>query len=339
MNPQKILLIQTAFLGDLVLTLPLLNRMHLQWPDTRIAVLVESGSAGLLKNHPAVSKLITYKKRNSHNKTSTMFQLINQVKSLKCDLAIIPHRSFRSSFIAFLAGIPKRTGFSGTPGAFLYTKRVFRDLDKHETARNLSLLAPFGVDHENIEPLLKIPGQVSHKTDDWLKNNGLSGGNYLTIAPGSVWNTKRWPLEYWQTLSHQLVEDGQRVVVIGGPEDQELGDRIIEGNEERVINAAGETSILESAEIIKKSKLLISGDTAPVHLACAVNTPVLDIFGPTVPEFGFAPTGENDRIIGLDISCRPCTIHGSNKCPLDHFRCMLELKPEIVLSTVNGMLE
>jgi heptosyltransferase-2 len=159
----------------------------------------------------------------------------------------------------------------------------------------------------------------------------------IALAPGSVWRTKRWPRERYEELGRLLVSDGFSLVLIGGPEDRELCASISEGvSEERTINAAGRLSLLQSAELIRRCRVIVSNDSAPMHLAGAVQTPVVAMFGPTVPEFGFAPKGDRDVVLGIsNLSCRPCSIHGGEKCPIRTFDCMVRLTADVVRTHIH----
>ncbi len=333
-SPRRILIIQTAFLGDLVLTLPLIDAVSKRWPETRLAVLARSGAAQVLERHPAITKLLVYQKQGRKRSLGGMLQVVTELKRLQCDLALIPHRSFRSALMAKLAGIPQRIGFADTPGAWLYTRRIPRDLEKYEAARNLDLL-PDAAD-ESVIPSLAQDARAAAEVEGLVRAPLDQKDKLIALAPGSVWPTKRWPEEHWCELAQRLVKAGNPCVIVGGPEDQELGNRLAAAVNGGVTNAAGELSIKGSAELLRRCRLLVSGDTAPVHLAVATGTPTLVIFGPTVPEFGFAPIGEDDRVIGLELDCRPCRIHGSKRCPLGHHHCMVKLAPDMVERVVQA---
>jgi lipopolysaccharide heptosyltransferase II len=336
---KKILVFQTAFLGDLVLSIPLIEGIHRVWPNALIDVIVKKGNESLLNDHPLINEVISYDKRGKARGLKGLAGIIRTVKSKSYDLVISPHRSFRTALINFISGIKTRVGYKDHPGTRLYTKRVFRDIDLHEVARNMSLLENLELTAELSRPELPKIEKYVQESSDWIDNN-LPGKNHIiTIAPGSVWATKRWPQEHWITLVGMLIDNSQsKIVIIGGPEDNALAEIIADSHPENVFSAAGKMSIYGSAELIRQSSLIISGDTAPLHLGVAVDTPVLAIFGPTVPEFGFGPTGDSDRIVGLNIDCRPCAIHGTKRCPLQHHDCMKKLSPQMVFDVALSML-
>ncbi len=334
---RRVAIIQTAFLGDLVLSLPLIDAVKQINTSAKLAVIARPGAAQLLENHPNVDKLFVFEKHGANRGLPGLFRLAGKIRQLKCDLALIPHRSFRSALLARMTGIPVLIGYAKTPGAWLYTKKVDRDWNKYEGARNLDLLQPIVSQDFSPIPSLILPDKAVEEAARLVEASDQE--QWIALAPGSVWPTKRWPEQYWIELLKQLEAQGKSCIIVGGPEDAALGDRILKNSTGASRNAAGKLSIAGSAALLKRCSLLVSGDTAPVHLAVAVDTPVLTIFGPTVPEFGFAPIGDKDRVIGLDLSCRPCRIHGSKKCPLGHHDCMKKLAPEMVARAAMQMVQ
>ncbi len=336
--PERVLIVQTAFLGDVVLTLPLLDGAHQLWPDAQLIPLTLPSTASIFDHHPGVGASFTWDKRGSQRGLFGLLKLAREIRALNVDLALLPHRSFRSALLVALAGVSRRIGFAAVPGSPLYTHRVPRELEAHEGARNLSLLGDAAAKFSP-KPELATDSQATAEVDNWLAMQQLKTENLVALAPGSVWATKRWPEVHWSVLARRLTESGRSLVIVGGFEDRELGLSIqraaLGGN---IHVAAGELSVRASGELLRQCRLLITNDTAPLHLAVAVQTPVLAIFGPTIPEFGFAPTGAQDRIVGLDLECRGCAIHGSDRCPLGHHDCMVRLLPAQVLDVAMDIL-
>lgn len=341
---RRILIIQTAFLGDLVLTLPLIDASGRVWPDAAIDVLARAPYASFLALHPRVQRVIPFDKRGADRGLSALFAGARRLRARDYQLALIPHRSLRSALLAALAGIPRRVGFSRTAGSPLHTDRVPRRLDVHESARNLALLEPFRSQEDGApETRPRFEIRATPAADEfarWRDSVGLPDGRrMIALAPGSVWETKRWPEAHWAELLARINTDRSLLAVfVGGPEDRELCLRARDASGAEAFIAAGELSVGGSAALIDAAGLLITGDTAPLHLAQMVDTPTLAIFGPTVPEFGFAPTGENDRVIGLDLPCRPCAIHGGSECPLGHHHCMRRLSADYAWNAAARML-
>ncbi len=335
---RRILVIQTAFLGDLVLTLPLLAALHRRAPTARIHVLAHASYASLLEGYPGVTAVLPYDKRGRDAGPAGMARVIAKLRRWGCETALLPHRSTRSALLALLSGARRRIGFEGTPGAWLYTVTVPRREEAHEGARNLDLLPPLGIRGEPARPILP-PHPAAGEAESFLARHDIRGASFVAFAPGSVWPTKRWPWEHWMTLAAELSRDYDLpVVLVGGEMDRSLCEAVAGRAGGKVVSAAGRLGIPASAELLRRARLLITGDSAPLHLAQAVDTPTLALFGPTVPEFGFGPTGPGDRVIGLDLPCRPCAIHGGRKCPLGHHDCMKKLSPALVRRAAGDML-
>ena len=339
---KRILVVQTAFIGDVILTLPLVQVLKDFMPAAEIDLVAVPRAMEVCRNHPAIHELIPYDKRGAERGWNGLRSKAKELRHGKYDLAFIPHRSLRSAFLAVAARIPLRVGFRRSAGKWLFTRRIPYDGDAHEITRNLSLLEGIGVhDLGTVLPTV-YPGEAErHEVDDLLSREELAGaGTLVAIAPGTIWNTKRWLKERFAELAQSLARENIGVILIGGPEDAPLGDEIKnQASHSLVQNLAGKLSLLGSAECIRRCKVLVSNDSAPMHMAVAVRTPVVAIFGATVPAFGFAPIGENDTVVETrGLRCRPCSIHGGEKCPIGTFECMMNISVERVLQRVQDRL-
>ena len=266
--------------------------------------------------------------------------MVGRIKKKKFDLTIIPHRYIRSALLAYLAGIPERIGFDKGTGSFLFTQKVtYRD-DLHEVDRNLRLLSHFRHDLSNNPPELFPSSEDFSYVSQLLQDSGIKKDDRIVgIAPGSVWATKRWLPERFAEVSDLLVKKAKaKVVFLGSKQDEKLCLQIAGLMEEKPVILAGKTSVLQSAAIVSKCKVVLSNDSAPVHIASAMKKPVLAIFGSTIPELGFGPYGEGNIIIGKKMECRPCGIHGKNECPKRHFRCMMEITTREVFEALLTQL-
>ncbi len=321
----------------------MLQLLHQRFPDAEIDVVTTPKAAELFSNHPAVRTIISYDKRKSQKGFKGIIALSIVLRKKKYDLAVVPHRSFRTSLIIALSGIRKRIGFSTAAANFVYSDVVQYEKTKHEIERNLDLLSPFGITASARELPSLYPSHADVECINRLvREKEIADQNRLiAIAPGSVWNTKRWPSERFAELSLILAKDGYYVLVIGGKEDAELGRSIVEsGHHKNIHNVTGTLSLLQSAELIRRSKALITNDSAPLHIGVAMKTPVAAIFGATVPEFGFAPYGEKDIVVEVKgLECRPCAIHGGNKCPIETFVCMNNIDATMVYGRVIDLLK
>ncbi len=327
MNPQKILIIQTAFLGDVVLSTPLIKAVKRKYPHSKIFFLLIPQTKGLLQNNPHLDGIIVYDKKDKEKGVSSFLALARKIRASGFDLALIPHRSFRSALLAYLARIPQRTGFDKSSGAFLFTKKIKYIQNQSEAKRNLSLLeTDMPPENDCLPELFPSEDDFKYIEELFISWDVKKEDKIVGIAPGSVWNTKRWLPERFGEVAESLIEKlGVKVIFTGGKEDEKLCLEIASNMKSKPLIAAGKTSPLQSAALISRCHVILSNDTAPMHIAVAMRVPVVAIFGSTIPEFGFAPTGKNDLVIQKELYCRPCGIHGRKNCPEKHFRCMKEI--------------
>jgi len=340
-NIKKILILQTAFIGDIILTTPLIRFVRKIYPSTDIQFLTIPSSKNILDTNPFINKLWIYDKRGRDRGVKNFLKLIILLQKERIDLAIIPHRSLRSALLVFLSGIRLRIGFDKSSGAFLFTQKVKYLKTVHEVERNLHLITDsIPQKEEYILPEIFISHEDVQIVSNWFRTKNLNlNDRYICLAPGSKWLTKRWPANYWGSLINLFAEKGLNVILIGSEEDKYLKDKIQQYTHVTLIDSFGKFSVRQSAEIIRRSMLLISNDSAPTHLGVAVRTLVLTIFGSTVPSFGFYPYGSKNKVAEVNnLSCRPCTDHGKLKCPLGHFRCMIDLTPKAVFHIAMEML-
>ncbi len=322
------LVIQTAFLGDVVLTTPLLSAIAAHHGP--VDVVTTPIAAPLLETHPAVQNVIAYDKRGSDRGWAGLRTLAQRLKTEQYQRAYLPHRSLRTAALGMLARIPSRIGFSG-PWSFLYTEARPKPPLGHESDRLLALAD---------EAPGAYPPHLRPTTDDERAAAAVVTGEFVALAPGSIWGSKRWP--YYGELARQLA-DYAPVVVVGGQDDVGLGEEIQRAatggkGRQRVVNACGKLTLRQSAALIGQAIVLVTNDSAPLHLATAMGTPVVALFGPTVTEFGFGPLRAGDVALGVDeLQCRPCSPHGPPQCPLGHHRCMRELTVEAVIAAIEEL--
>lgn len=326
------LVIQTAFLGDVVLTTPLLRALAAHHGP--VDVITTPVAAPLLETHPAVRRVIPYDKRGAERGLRGLIGLARRVAATQYEVAFLPHRSLRSAALARLARIPRRVGYQDG-WRFLYTETRPRPAAGHEIDRLLALADdPSAIRTPSIGLL-----PADRAAAEQLLTEGEMGPDLVALAPGSIWGTKRWP--HFGRLAERLAAT-QGIVIVGGAEDRALGDTIAgqvrsaTGETGRALNACGRLSLRESAALIARTRVLVTNDSAPLHLAQAVGTPTVALFGPTSPAFGFGPINPGDVALGVaDLQCRPCSKHGPVRCPLRHHHCMTELSVERVLAAIE----
>jgi len=335
------LVIQTSFLGDVVLTTPLLAELARRGP---VHVVATPSGAPLLARNPDVAGVTIYDKRGSARGVGGLANVAGELSAARSRaanegaadaVAYLAQGSVRSAALARLAGFRARVGFTTSAGRWLYTRRVpYRD-DRHHAERLWSL-AGAGADEpptpEQLRPRLFPGGAEREAVDRLLSDAGDGTAQWIALAPGSVWATKRWP--YYAELA-RLLPAAARIAVIGAKDDAALASEIVAAAPDRVVDATGQLSLLGSAELIRRCTVLVTNDSSPQHLASAMGTPTLTVFGPTVPEFGFGPLAPGSRTAGVvGLECRPCDRHGPQQCPLGHWRCMRDLTAIAVADVV-----
>jgi heptosyltransferase II len=326
----KILVVQTAFIGDVILVTPVFQVLRRHWPACTVHAVVIPSGFPVLEHNPNIARIFVFDKHKQNSGISGLLQLAQQLRQERYDVVIAPHRSLRTALLARLTGASIRIGFDLNSGGRCYSHRVPYDRNQHEVDRNLSLLKPLGISGGKRPPEIYCSDEERQQISDLL--TGAWAQNPLVVlAPGSVWPTKRWPEASFLELAKTMAESGFSICLIGGLQDHALCARIAALSPKQILNTAGSLSLRASAELLRHSRLLVSNDSAPLHLASATATPTLALFGPTVPEFGFAPYRDNSVVMGLDLPCRPCSIHGGRRCPIQTHACMRDLTVAAVL--------
>ncbi|HEX3236525.1 MAG TPA: lipopolysaccharide heptosyltransferase II [Gemmatimonadales bacterium] len=322
------LVIQTAFLGDVVLTTPLLSVLGERHGS--LDVVTTPAAAPLLETHPAVAEVIPYDKRGADRGAAGLWRLGRRLSARRYARVYLPHGSWRSAGLALLSGASERTGFADSPAAVTYTTRVPAMERGHQVERLVHLAGPV----VGAPPAVSIALTFEERAavGAWLGERGLGPG-FLALAPGSIWGTKRWP--YFAELAAAV---DRPIVVLGSADDAGLAAEILAAAPGRAHSAAGVMSLRAAAALLEQAGVLVTNDSAPLHLATAVGTPIVALFGPTVPAFGFGPRGPRDLVVEHDrLSCRPCSSHGPRVCPLGHHRCMRELSVERVRAAIAAV--
>ncbi len=316
----KILIIQTAFLGDVILATPLISELHRIFPESATDFLVKKGNESLLANNPKLNRVITFDKSNG--KWKSMYKLIKQFRNERYDLVINLHRFASSGIIAGFSKGQKKYGFKKNPFSFLYTKSFAHEIGDgtHEVERNLKIISEFGA-------VARLRPELFPSKEDESAVEVYKAEEYYCLAPSSVWFTKQLPKEKWLELI-QKIGSTKTMYLLGGKEDFQLCEDIrIESQSNTVMNLCGQLNLLQSAALMKDAKRNFVNDSGPLHLASAMNAPVTVYFCSTVPNFGFGPLSDDSKIAEVDnLSCRPCGLHGYTKCPKGHFKCGHEIQ-------------
>ena len=330
----RILIIHTAFIGDIVLSTPLIKKIKDTYPDSDITYVTTPSGEAILKNNPHLNNIIVYDKRGEHKGISGVWQLGKRLRYENFNMVITPHRYLRSSILSWLSRSPIRKGYDIASGSFLFTEKIKYDRTKHEVEKLLSFVAPENKKRYEIE---LYPGKKEKmKGDNLWKENLLEDKKVVVLAPGSKWFTKQWPVEYFNKLAESLKKlSNVRLIVVGGKDEINLP---IE--KENIIDMRGKTSLLELADILSRADVVVTNDSSPIHIASAFKKPkIFALFGPTIEKFGFFPWSLNSKVFQVDgLKCRPCGIHGGKSCPEKHFKCMRDILPEEVFNEIKKYL-
>lgn len=330
----KILIIHTAFIGDVVLSTPLLKRIKEIYPEAKISYVTTPAGASVLRNNPRISEIIEYDKRGLHKGAKGLLQLGKRLRYDNFEIVITLHRYLRSSILSWLTRSPKRIGYENAVGASLFTNLVKYDTSKHEVEKLLSFVGKLPKKaNENYKIELYPNHRDINNVDSIWREYSIGDEKKVVIAPGSKWYTKQWPIEYFNSLIKMLDRDGIRTIIIGGKDEQNLEIELGELS----VDLRGKTTLLESAEILKRSDILVSNDSSPIHIASAWSkVRIIAIFGPTVKKLGFFPWSLNSEVMeDNSVECRPCSLHGGRKCPKKHFKCMKNIIPEKIYESIK----
>ncbi len=384
---QKILIIQTAFIGDALLSIPLLKNLMRFYPDAEVTYLCRAGMGDFLSRLNLVKVVMEVDK----SKASSFSSVQRQLKTQKWDWIICPHESLRSQFLCHGLRASRKTSFKNLFNGITFGERIERPMDLPEALRSLSLLQnaqpeiklwfekfskeedscseiefkitaqmkiEFGLkrdSHKNIiRKFRKIPDSISMEVEHFVQlrshRKHLKAGSLsekirailrnanerevFVIAPGSVWETKIWRRDSFRELIERLTKK-HFVILIGGSLERTLCSELIDGLE-NVYNAAGETSLWESAELLACSDQVLTNDSGAMHLASLSSASLVAVFGPTVVEQGYRPWNNQAKTIESSIYCRPCGKHGAKECPLKNHACMKLVMPDQVLHLLGS---
>ncbi|HXJ37199.1 MAG TPA: lipopolysaccharide heptosyltransferase II [Candidatus Eisenbacteria bacterium] len=323
---------QTSFLGDVVLTTPLLSALRERMRPRRLVVVVRPEAVPLVRGHPAVDEVLVDDKRGRERGLVGGLRVARRLRAEAFDLAVSPHRSLRTAVILAAARIPRRIGFEQSRGAFLFHERVRRDLARHDVERNLALMTPLG--GVTGAPVLHVPVQpeAAERARALLP---AGAGALVAMAPGSVWATKRWRPEGFAAVARRLAAEGARVVLVGAPADVPLCDEVVARAGGAATSLAGRTDLATLVAVIDRAVVLVGNDSAPMHVACARDVPVVAVFCATTPALGYGPYGARTRVVEVDLACRPCGRHGGRRCPRGTEDCMRLVEPDAVVRAVQ----
>lgn len=332
----------TAFLGDAVLTLPLLQSVRAAYPEAAIHFWVRKGFGGLFAAHPAVSAVFEYDKRDADRGFFNAMRLGARLARQRHSVWISAHSSVRSALLARWSGAKIRIGYDRPRiNSWFFTHTVPRRFfELEEIERLLQLLGPLQLAELRHWPEIVLPEEADARAREFLEPLWEVSGEapVLGLHPGSVWGTKRWPAAYFAEVGARAIREGAAVVLFAGPGEETMAAEVREGirmntgaaGGERLLDLSGKLPLPVLAACLGRLDCYVTNDSGPMHLAWPQHTPVVALFGPTVRELGFFPRGDASTVVEIDLPCRPCGLHGPRECPLGHHECMVAITPDTV---------
>ena len=330
---KKFLIIQTAFIGDVVLATGIVEKLHQYFPDAGIDMMVRKGNEGLLQHHPFLREILIWNKKE--NKFANLARIIRKVRNNRYDVVINVQRFAATGLITAFSGAKQTIGFDKNPLSFLFSKKIPHLIAPegeiiHEISRNHRLIELL-TDNQPAKPVL-YPA-----ASDFEKIYQYTHSPFITISPASVWFTKQYPPEKWRSFLFSIPEK-YTVFLLGAPADQPLADTILHGIPRNIINLCGKLTFLQSAALMQSAVMNYVNDSAPLHFASAMNAPVAAVYCSTIPAFGFGPLSDRQAIIELKapLYCRPCGLHGYKACPEGHFFCAHKISDQQLLDVLGS---
>lgn len=329
---QRILVIQTASIGDVILATPLLEKLHHHYPSAKIDFLLKKGNESLFSAHPFLNSVLIWDKKKK--KYSNLLNLMEVVRNNRYDLAINIQRFATSGLITAFSRAKYTVGFDKNPISFLFSKRIKHRIktgDQHETERNQYLI-------DGLTDASRFKIKLYPSPADYAKMSPYKTKAFITVSPASLWFTKQYPADKWSDFISR-VDPALHVYFLGSKNDFEVCESIIKiSGHKNSLNLSGKLSFLESAALMKDARMNFMNDSAPLHLASSINAPTTAVFCSTVKEFGFGPMADDSVIVETEetLDCRPCGLHGFTKCPKKHFKCALTIDTTKLVKRVNA---
>ncbi len=333
----KILLVQTSFLGDTILSTPLIAALKKLHPDAELWIMTTPLAATLVKRDPLLTGVIPFAKRGLERGIKGLLRQAHKLRKMNFDMAYSLHRSARTSLLLALSRIPEKIGFKNAKLAFLYDITRPRPQELHDVLRNLALLNN-GSQNTNLPDQLRLFAPEKRALAPLLQTELPAPGSYVLMVPGSAWETKRWSAAGYHKVAKHLLKRGWLVVLLGSNEEVDVCQEVA-GNLE-VINLAGRGDLDSALYLTKHARLMVCNDSMALHMASACKIPTVVIFCATVPEFGFGPWQNRAIIVEKKgLSCRPCARHGNRQCPNQTRACMDELSEVEVIKAIDTLLK
>lgn len=335
---KKVLVIQTAFLGDAILTLPMIQYFRGKNKQVELDVVCIPATKEVFEKSLDVNKVFILDKKGKEKNLLSLFRFGKRLSGENYDLVISPHRSTRSSILTFIINPKDSVTYDKTSGSFFYKRKIKYNINEHEVLRNLRLIG-FNESNWKIFPSFNYLDKEKEYVNDFLQEKLKNNTKLCAVAPGSVWHTKKMPQYLFEKLIEEIRKRSCFIILIGGKDDSNLCEEISAKFDEKVISAAGKFNVAETSYLLTKCKFLITNDSAPTHIGMSANIPVFTIYCSTVPDFGFFPYSQNSFVFGVnDLDCKPCGIHGHKKCPIGTFDCGHKINLREIINKVEELI-
>ena len=333
----RILLVQTSYLGDTILSTPVIAALHRRHPRAELWMMTTPEGAELVRCDPLVHAVIAFDKRSRDRGLRGLVRMGRHLRQLAFERAYALQRSYRTALMLALSGIRQRTGFHQARLSFLYHTRAWRDPNRHDVHRNLSLLAEEAPSRSDQTALRLFPPPIESISPDLIRLVGAPRP-YVLLVPGSAWETKRWHWEHFRTVAHDLIAQGYRVILIGARSDREINRQVAQ--DQPVVDLTGRTSVSEAMVMVRHAAGMVCNDSMALHMASAFRIPCVVVFCATSPAFGFGPWQNPGAVVleAEDLPCKPCARHGGRRCPTGTRACMKDLPPDKVLAALQRVL-
>lgn len=332
----KILLVQTSYLGDVILSTPVIAGIKRRYPDSALWVMTTPAAAELIRRDPLLTGVLPYDKHGRNRGTAGFGHMIGRIRRCRFDRAYSLHKSYRTALLLAASRIPQRIGFRKAKLSFLYHHTRRRPDEAHDVRRNLALLSP-EIDGADLDDDLRLFAPPPSEVHPHIRTALAEVSPYAVLVPGSAWATKRWQWQGYREVARHLLHRRLGVVLLGTPAEKEICDRVAEGLS--IVNLAGKSSLSEAMHVIRGADLVVCNDSMSLHMASAFKVPNVAIFCATSPAFGFGPWKNRAVVVERkDLDCKPCAPHGGRFCPARTEACIQGLPPEIVIAAADSLL-
>jgi heptosyltransferase-2 len=332
----KILIVQTSYLGDTVLSTPVIAGVRRLHPEARIWIMTTPAAASLVARDPLLEGVIPFAKRGPDAGGGGLWRMARRLRGMSFERVYSLHRSLRTALLLAMSGIPHRTGFADAHGSIVYHQRARRRPEDHDVLRNLSLLSG-EIPLEALDPELRLFAPGRAELTAALQAQLPPAGGYAVLVPGSAWKTKMWHWEHFREVGAYLRGRGLPVVLLGGPGDRAVNQEVARGL--TALDLAGETSVAEAMTVVREAALVVCNDSLALHLASAFKVPCVAVFCATSPAFGFGPWRNRALVVERDdLPCKPCARHGGRSCPTGTNACMQGLPATRVIAAIETLV-